>query len=95
MKNVVDEDVKMDRLHRLNELVNKYSNEANAKMNGTIVKCLVTGLSDKDKTKVCGYTENMKLVNVDAPVSTIGNIINVKILDAKSFSLDGEIENDS
>ena len=89
MKNVVDEDVKMDRLHRLNELVNKYSNEANAKMNGTIVKCLVTGLSDKDKTKVCGYTENMKLVNIDGPKELIGNIVSVKITDTKSFSMDG------
>ena len=89
MKNVVDEDVKMDRLHRLNELVNKYSNEANAKMNGTTVKCLVTGLSDKDKTKVCGYTENMKLVNIDGPKELIGNIVSVKITDTKSFSMDG------
>ena len=89
MKNVVDEDVKMDRLHRLNELVNKYSNEANAKMNGTTVKCLVTGLSDKDKTKVCGYTENMKLVNIDGPKELIGNIVSVKIIDTKSFSMDG------
>ena len=89
MKNVVDEDVKMDRLHRLNELVNKYSNEANAKTNGTIVKCLVTGLSDKDKTKVCGYTENMKLVNIDGPKELIGNIVSVKITDTKSFSMDG------
>lgn len=89
MKNVVDEDVKMDRLHRLNELVNKYSNEANSKMNGIIVKCLVTGLSDKDKTKVCGYTENMKLVNIDGPKELIGNIVSVKITDTKSFSMDG------
>ena len=33
----------------------------------------------------------MKLVNVAAPKDTIGQIINVKITDAKSFSLDGEI----
>ncbi len=63
--------------------------EANAKMNGTIVKCLVTGLSDKDKTKVCGYTENMKLVNIDGPKELIGNIVSVKITDTKSFSMDG------
>ena len=32
-----------------------------------------------------------ELVNVAAPKDTIGQIINVKITDAKSFSLDGEI----
>ena len=89
MKDAIPEEVKMDRLHRLNEVINKYSNEANARMNGTIVKCLVTGLSDKDKSKVCGYTENMKLVNIEGPKELIGNIVNVKITDTKSFSMDG------
>ena len=89
MKETVSEEVKMDRLHRLNEVVNKYSNEANKKMNNKIVKCLVTSLSDKDKNKVCGYTENMKLVNIEGDKSLIGKIVNVKITDTKSFSLDG------
>ena len=91
MKNDLTEEEKEDRLHRLNELVNKYSKESNERMLNTIQKVLVTGISEKDSNKVCGYTENMKLVNVLAPISTIGQIINVKITDAKSFSLDGEI----
>lgn len=91
MKNDLTEAEKEERLHRLNELVNKYSKESNERMLNTIQKVLVTGVSEKDSNKVCGYTENMKLVNVSAPVDTIGQIINVKITDAKSFSLDGEI----
>ena len=91
MKNDLTEAEKEDRLHRLNELVNKYSKESNERMLNTIQKVLVTGVSEKDSNKVCGYTENMKLVNVTAPIDTIGQIINVKITDAKSFSLDGEI----
>ena len=91
MKNDLTEEEKEDRLHRLNELVNKYSKESNERMLNTIQKVLVTGVSEKDSNKVCGYTENMKLVNVAAPMDTIGQIINVKITDAKSFSLDGEI----
>ena len=91
MKNDLTEEEKEDRLHRLNELVNKYSKESNERMLNTIQKVLVTGVSEKDSNKVCGYTENMKLVNVTAPMDTIGQIINVKITEAKSFSLDGEI----
>ena len=91
MKNDLTAEEKEDRLHRLNEIVNKYSKESNERMLNTIQKVLVTGVSEKDSNKVCGYTENMKLVNVLAPISTIGQIINVKITDAKSFSLDGEI----
>ena len=91
MKNDLTEAEKEDRLHRLNELVNKYSKESNERMLNTIQKVLVISVSEKDSNKVCGYTENMKLVNVAAPKDTIGQIINVKITDAKSFSLDGEI----
>ena len=91
MKNDLTEEEKEDRLHRLNELVNKYSKESNERMLNTIQKVLVIGVSEKDSNKVCGYTENMKLVNVTAPMDTIGQIINVKITDAKSFSLDGKI----
>ena len=90
MTDVVSEEIKMDRLHRLNEVVNKYSNEANQKLLNKTVKCLVTSLSEKDKNKVCGYTENMKLVNIVGDKSLIGKIVNVKITDTKSFSLDGE-----
>ena len=91
MKNDLTEAEKEERLHRLNELVNKYSKESNERMLNTIQKVLVIGVSEKDSNKVCGYTENMKLVNVTAPMDTIGQIINVNITDAKSFSLDGEI----
>ncbi len=90
MKETVSEEVKMDRLHKLNEIVNKYSNIANKKLEGTIQKCLVTDVSEKDDNKVCGYTENMKLVNIKGPKSLIGKIVEVKIVEAKSFSLDGE-----
>lgn len=89
MDETVSESEKLDRLHRLNELINKYSNESNQRMLGTVQKCLVTGVSDKNNEKVCGYTENMKLVNIEADKDTIGEIIDVKITDAKSFSLDG------
>lgn len=90
MKDAIPESVKMDRLHRLNEVVNKYSNLRNQKLLGKTVKCLVIGESEKDKNKVCGYTENMKLVNIEGPKSLIGSIVSVKITDTKSFSLDGE-----
>ena len=80
---------KENRLHTLNEKINMYSRESNERMVGTIQKVLVTGVSEKDSKKVCGYTENMKLVNIKADKDTIGKIIDVKIEEAKSFSLDG------
>jgi tRNA-2-methylthio-N6-dimethylallyladenosine synthase len=92
MKDNLSLEEKEKRLHTLNDLINEYSKESNERMLNTTAKVLITGISEKDASKVCGYTENMKLVNVEAPKETIGSIINVKITDAKSFSLDGIIQ---
>ena len=80
------------RLHKLNEIVNKYSLENNKKLIGKTEKVLLAEISEKDNNKLCGYTETMKLVNVECSKDLIGTIQNVKIIEAKSFSLDGIIE---
>ncbi|MDD2409590.1 MAG: tRNA (N6-isopentenyl adenosine(37)-C2)-methylthiotransferase MiaB [Bacilli bacterium] len=89
MKDSLSLEEKNNRLQKLNKLINNYSKESNLKTLGTIQKVLVTSISERDNNKVAGYTENMKLVNIDAPASSIGKIIDVEIIDAKSFSLDG------
>lgn len=91
IKDSVDLKTKEERLYRLNELVNKYSLEANKKYVGKNVKVLVEGINEKNSNKTFGYTETMKLVNISGGKDYIGQIIDVKIIDAKSFSLDGEI----
>jgi tRNA-2-methylthio-N6-dimethylallyladenosine synthase len=83
---------KEERLHRLNELINSYSNQKNQEYVGKVVSVLIVGVSEKDSNKVYGYTETMKLVNVVASKDMIGKIIPVLITDAKSFSLDGEMK---
>lgn len=90
MEDKVSMEVKEERLHRLNELVNKYSLESNQKLLGSVVPVLVVGVSEKDNTKVYGYTDTMKLVNVEGGKSLIGHIVDVEITEAKSFSLDGK-----
>ena len=61
------------------------------KLVGKTVKVLIEDVSEKDNTKVFGYTDTMKLVNVENAKDNIGQIVDVKIIDAKSFSLDGEV----
>lgn len=91
MKDETPLKVKEERLKRLNERINFYSKEHNLSYVNKEVPVLVLGVSEKDSSKVYGYTDTMKLVNVDAPKSFIGKIISVNITDAKSFSLDGEM----
>ena len=83
-------EVKEARLYKLNELINSYSLSNNQKYLGKIEKVLTEGLSSKENM-MFGYTETNKLVNFPGDKSLIGKIVNVKILDAKSFSLDGEL----
>lgn len=93
MKDETSVEVKKERLNRLNELINKYALESNKKMLDKTVDVLITGESLK-KGKYMGYSDNMKLVNVKGDESCIGKIVPVKITDAKTWSLDGEVVND-
>ena len=82
--------VKEERLYRLNDLINNYSLQHNQQLLDTIQPVLVDGVSNK-KDELCGYTQTNKLVNFKGQNQLIGQIIQVRITDAKSFSLDGEI----
>ena len=84
-------EVKEERLHRLNELVNKYALEANQKYLGKVVPVLLENVSEKDDSMLAGYTDTMKLVNVKASKDMLGKIVLVKITDVKTWSMDGEI----
>ncbi len=90
MKDDVPLKQKEQRLYKLNEVVNKYAKEANEKYKDKVVKVLLENESEKEG-KLAGYTETMKLVNVKAPKSMLGQIVDVKITDVKTWSMDGKI----
>jgi tRNA-2-methylthio-N6-dimethylallyladenosine synthase len=87
----LDKKVCEDRLHKLNELINKYAKEANDKYLDKVVPVLIEGLSEKNESLMMGYTDTMKLVNVKGDLSNVGKIVNVHITDVKTWSMDGEI----
>lgn len=90
MKDEASMENKKERLARLNELINKYALISNEKMKDKTVDVLIVSESDK-KDKYMGYTENMKLVNVDCGSEFLGKIVPVKITEAKTWSLDGVV----
>lgn len=91
MEDNVTLEEKEQRLYKLNEVINKYAKEANDKLIGKVMPVLLESVSEKDSNMLAGYTDTMKLVNVKADKKFIGQIVNVKITDAKTWSLDGEI----
>ncbi|GGA62436.1 tRNA (N6-isopentenyl adenosine(37)-C2)-methylthiotransferase MiaB [Ornithinibacillus halotolerans] len=88
-KDDVPEEVKKQRLYRLNELVNKQAAQSMKSYENKVVKVLVEGESKKDPNVLAGYTEKNKVVNFVGPKSIIGTIVDVKITEAKTWSLDG------
>ena len=81
---------KEKRLYRLNEVVNKYFLENNKKLEGKKVKVLVEGISDK-KNMYYGYSETNKLINFECDRDIYcGDIVEVEITSAKTWSLDGK-----
>lgn len=90
LKNVVDDDIKEDRLQRLNDIVNTIFREKNEELRGVILPVLVEGVNDK-KNMYYGYSDTNKLINFtsDSDIS-IGDIVDVKIVDPKTWSLDGK-----
>ena len=91
LKDEVSLEEKEERLQRLNNVVNKYFLENNQKLEGSIVKVLVEGLSDKNGM-FFGYTDTNKLINFSADKEVqVGDIVDVKVTSAKTWSLDGEL----
>ena len=89
MKDNITLEEKEQRLYKLNDLINKYALENNKKLENKIVPVLVESKSDKEGY-LMGYSDTNKLVNLKGPENIIGKIVNVKILDAKTWSLNGE-----
>ena len=91
LKDEVSEEEKEERLQRLNKVVNKYFLENNKKLLERVVPVLVEGNSEK-KDMYYGYTDTNKLINFTAKREVeVGEIVNVKVTQAKTWSLDGEL----
>lgn len=90
MEDNVPLEVKRNRLQRLNAVVNELSARQNKKYKDKIVEVLVEGVSKKDDTVLSGHTRGNKLVNFKGPKSLIGKLVNVKIVETKTWTLDGE-----
>lgn len=91
MEDQVDEKVKQERFNRLVEKVNQISGQINQSYLNKVVEVLVEGPSKKDPNRLMGRTRQNKLVNFSGDESLIGKLVNVKIIEPRTFSLNGEI----
>ena len=89
MHDSIDMETKRKRLATLNKTWNDLALEKNKAYIGRTVTVLVDGPSKKDENVYSGYTDTQKLVNFKGENLQAGDFVEVKILDAKTFSLDG------
>jgi len=82
---------KLDRLHRLQALINEQAAAISHSMVGSIQRLLVEGPSKKDPSDMKGRTENNRIVNFAGQPRLIGQMVDVRITEALANTLRGEI----
>ncbi|MGA1842236.1 MAG: tRNA (N6-isopentenyl adenosine(37)-C2)-methylthiotransferase MiaB [bacterium] len=87
----VPEEVKLERLRRLQSLQNQVCNEINASMVNKFQQILIEGPSKKDPLKLTGRTRTNKVVNISGPNDLIGKTVMVRITRSKPFDLEAEL----
>jgi len=89
--NQLSEEVKSDRLQRLNHLVNTKAYERSQRYFGRIEEVLVEDQNLKDKTQVMGRTRGNRLTFFAGDINELkGQLVKVKITEIRAFSLTGE-----
>ena len=88
----LSEEVKTDRLRRINALNLKHAEERRARMMGRTVEILVEERNVKKPTQVMGRTRHGYIVYCDGDIDVLrGKLVNVKIDECKTYYLAGRI----
>ena len=90
--NQLSEEVKSDRLQRLNHLGSTIAAQASQRYHGRLEEVLVEEQNAKDATQVMGRTRGNRLTFFTGDIKQLkGKVVNVKIVAVRPFSLTGEL----
>lgn len=90
--NQLNEEIKSDRLQRLNHLVATKAAERSERYFGRIEEVLVEAENPKNPTQVMGRTRGNRLTFFPGKIEELqGKTVKVKITEARAFSLTGEV----
>jgi len=84
--------VKLERLQRLQALINQQAAEVARNMVGTSQRILVEGHAKRDTTELMGRTENNRAVNFVGHERLIGQMIDVTITEARANTFRAEVK---
>ena len=83
-------EVKLGRLQHLQAEINASIARISESRLGTVQRILVEGPSKRDGTELMGRTECNRVVNFAGPARLVGQLIDVRITETRSYSLRGE-----
>lgn len=90
--NQLPEDVKTDRLMRINALNLKHAEERRARMMGRTIEVLIEERNVKKPTQVMGRSTHSYIVYCDGDIDELrGEVVNVKIDSTSTYYLSGTI----
>ncbi len=92
LKDRVPDEVKLTRLHALQEIQRTITTERNNLLVGKTIAVLIEGQSKSDPAKFTGRTPCSRIVNLSLPHNETGRIIDVLIEKAHANSLSGTVE---
>jgi tRNA-2-methylthio-N6-dimethylallyladenosine synthase len=84
------EDVKLERLSRLQAAVSASEQAIGCAMVGSVQRVLVEGVAKKNSAELAGRTDNNRIVNFAGSADLIGNFVKVRVSENRAHSLRGE-----
>lgn len=91
MDDVISSDEKKKNFNRMLEIQDAISKEKNLALEGKVLKVLVEGKSKTNSEFLSGRTEGGKTVNFKGDDSLVGEIADIEITEAKTWSLMGKL----
>ena len=82
---------KLRRLHEVQAAINASIARISESRLGTVQRILVEGPSKRDGNELMGRTECNRVVNFAGPARLMGQLIDVRITDTRTYSLRGEV----
>ena len=84
-------EVKLQRLQRLQGVINDSIQRISQSRLGTQQRILVEGHSKREASELMGRTECNRVVNFCGDAALIGQLVNVRITETRTFTLRGEV----
>jgi len=84
-------EVKLARLQELQAAINANITRISEQRLGTVQRILVEGASKRDNGELMGRTECNRVVNFAGPAHLVGQLVDARITETRSYTLRGEV----